>query len=129
MDQQAGNKDQSVNCECGDMSGVIGPLADRADASDEAYRRRRAIPRAGIDVVVRHAVYTGVQMLEKRLQNCHFRHFPGSSAQLPGGTACSARRCRIMRSDMIGVQPGHPKTECVWVHRNCHIEFRWLFTI
>ena len=44
MDQQAGNKDQSVNCECGDMSGVSGPLADRADASDEAYRRRRAIP-------------------------------------------------------------------------------------
>ena len=69
------------------------------------------------------AVYTGVQMLEVHPQNCHFCHFSGSSARLPVGTARSARRCNIVRSDMIRARPGHPKTEWVWVHRKLPHQF------
>jgi hypothetical protein len=74
-------------------------------------------------------VYTGGQMLEKHPKNRHFRHFLGPSARLPGGTARSASSCDITRSDMISAGPDHPKTDCVWVHRKCHIDFHGLYTI
>jgi hypothetical protein len=74
-------------------------------------------------------VYTSGQMLEIHPENCHFCHFSGPPARLPGGTARSARRCSIMRSDMTSAGPRHPKTEWVWVHRNCHTDFRCLCSI
>ena len=62
-------------------------------------------PRAALP----HAVYTSVQMLEIHPKNCHSCHFFGSSARLPGGTARSARRCGISRSDMMCAGPDHSK--------------------
>src|SRR5947209_5715800 len=79
--------------------------------------------------MIPHAVYTNGQMLEIHSQNCHFRHFSGSSARLPGGKAHSATHCSIMGSDMTRARPGRPRSEWVWVHRNCHTEFRRLFTL
>jgi hypothetical protein len=105
--------------------GVSGPLLDGAELSDDrGVADGELSRRARIDLALPHPVYTSVQMLEKRPQNCHFRHFLGSSARLTGGTVRSATRCSITRSDMICARPGQPSTECVWVHRNCHTEFR-----
>jgi hypothetical protein len=56
--------------------------------------------------------------------NCHFCHFSARPTWLAGGKAGSATRCSIMRSEMTRARPGHPRTEWVWVHRNCHSEFR-----
>ena len=83
-------------------------------------------PHAGVEgprAAVRHAVYTGVQMLEIH-PKLPFPPLLGTSARCPGGTARSARRCSIMSSDMTHARPGHPKTEWVRVHRKRHINFR-----
>ena len=96
---------------CRDISGVIGPLLEGAEVSDDggiADDESR-----DVDVALPHAVYTNVQMLEKHPQNCHFRHFRRPSARLAGGKARSATRCGIMRSDIICARPGRSKTE--WV--------------
>ena len=64
----------------------------------------------GPRAAVRHAVYTDVQMLEIHSKTAIFCHYSGPSARRPGGSARSARRCRIMRSDMTRARPGHPST-------------------
>ncbi len=73
----------------------------------------RVPPGRGPRAALPEAVYMSVQMLEIDLKNCHFRHFPGPSARLPGGTAWSARCCSMTRSDIICAGPGVPRTE--WV--------------
>jgi hypothetical protein len=90
-----------------DISGVIGPLSEGAEVSDDGPDCRRQV--TDVDDAFPHAVYTSAQMLEKHPKNCHFCHFFGSSARLPGGTARSARRCGISRSDMMCARPGHSK--------------------
>ena len=83
--------------------------------------------RAGVEgprAAARHAVYTGVQMLEIHSKTAIFCNYSGPSARLRAGTARSAKRCSIMRSDMTIARPGHPRTELQWVHRDCHINFR-----
>jgi hypothetical protein len=106
--------------------GVIGPLLEGAEVSDDGDCRRQV---RAADVAFPHTVYTDLQMLEKHPQNCHFRHFLGPSARCPGGTARSASCCSITRSDMLSRGPGGSKTECVWVHRNCHTDFHPLYSV
>ena len=65
--------------------------------SNEGDCRRRA---ADVDVALPHAVYTGVQMLETHLKSATLCHFLDRPVRLRGGTARSARRCSIMRSDI-----------------------------
>ena len=61
---------------CRDISGVIGPLLEGAEVSDDGGIADDELSRrAGIDVALPHAVYTSVQMLEIHAKNCHFRHF------------------------------------------------------
>ena len=90
------------------MSGVIGPLLEAAEMSDDGSCRRRV---TAVDVVFPHIVYTDVRMLEKHRKNCHFCHFSGPAVRLVGGKVHSATRCSIMRSDMTRARPGHPSTE------------------
>jgi hypothetical protein len=92
-------EEESVDRGWRDSSGVIGPLLEQADVSDNGEDCRRRVTNG--DVAVPHAVYSSVQMLEIPLQNRHFRHFSRSSARLADAKACSATRCSIMRSDMI----------------------------
>ena len=47
---------------CRDISGVIGPLAEGAEVSDDGADCRRRT--TDVDVALLHAVYTSVQMLE-----------------------------------------------------------------
>jgi hypothetical protein len=76
--------------------------------SDEGNCRGRA---AGADVATPHAVYTGVRMLEFHPRSDTLRHFLDRPGRLQGGTARSARRCSIMRSDMTPSRRGHPRSE------------------
>ena len=92
---------------CREISGVIRPPAEGAEVSDHGEDCRRRV--TDVDVALPHDVYTGVQMLEIHPQNYHFYHFSGRSAPVPGGTAHSATRCSIMRSDMTRARPGHPR--------------------
>jgi hypothetical protein len=62
-----------VNRECGDMSGVIGPLTDGADVSDAGPDRRQHV--TDVDVALPHAVYISVQMLETREKPATLCHF------------------------------------------------------
>jgi hypothetical protein len=83
--------------------------------------------RAGVEgprAAARHAVYTGVQMLEIHSKTAIFCNYSGPSARLAGGKARSATRCSIRRSDMTWARPAHPRTELQWVHRDCNINFR-----
>jgi hypothetical protein len=112
---------ESVDRGCRGMAGGIRPPLEGAEVSDEWDCRRRV---TDVDDALPHAVYTSVQMLEIHSKNCHFCHFSGPSTRLPGGKARSARRCNITRSDMSCAGPGHPGTEWVEVHRNCHTDFR-----
>jgi hypothetical protein len=73
-------------------------------ADDEMSRR------AGIDVALRHTVYTSVQTLEIRCKSLIWSHFRGLSAGLAGGQTCSAIRCSITSSDMTRGRLGHPPT-------------------
>jgi hypothetical protein len=85
-----------------------------AEASDDAALQTTS---KNVDVLYdSDAVYSSGQMLEIHPKNCHFCHFSGSSARLPGGTARSGRRCSITRLDMSRARPGHSGTECVEVH-------------
>jgi len=114
-----------VNCGCRDISGVIALLLEGVEVSNDRGHYKRRVAHAL--VALPHAVYTSGQMLEIHPQNCHFRHFSARPAWLAGGKAGSATGCSVMRSEMIparGTGPGHPKTEWVWVHRNCHTDFR-----
>ena len=118
---ESGDEQESVNRGCRDMSGVIGQPLEGAVMGDDGDCRRRITEAA---VALPYAVYLGVQMLEIHAQNGHFRHFWGPPARLVGGNAHSATRCSITRSDMTRARPRHPETECVEVHRNCHINVR-----
>jgi hypothetical protein len=110
MYNKAEGKAQSLNRGCRDISGVVGPLAERAEVSDDGrIADHESSRRAGIGVAFPHAVYSSVQMLEKHLQNRHFRHFSARPAWLAGGKACSATRCSTMSSDTTCARPGHPK--------------------
>ena len=52
---------------CRDISGVIGPLAEGAEVSDDGrIADDESSRRAGIGVAFLHAVYTTVQTLELR---------------------------------------------------------------
>src|SRR5437764_11918253 len=71
--------------------------------------RRDRGPRAA----VRHAVYSGEQMLEIHSKTAISCHDSGPSARRPGGSARSARHYSTMRLDMIPPRrdwPGHPST-------------------
>jgi hypothetical protein len=97
MYHQAGDKNESMDRWCGDILGDIGLRLEGAEVSEDGPERRQQV--AATLVALAQAVYTCVQMLEIHPKNCHFRHFSGSSARLPGGTARSARHCSIMGSD------------------------------
>jgi hypothetical protein len=71
-------------------------MSDETAIADDELSRR-----AGIDVALPRAVYTGVQMLEIYSKTAIFRNFSGLSARRSGGSARSARRCRITRSDLV----------------------------
>jgi hypothetical protein len=97
-----------------------------AEASDNVHCRRRATDvNLLYDSRRRLHQWTDARIPFKKLP---FPPFWGTFARLPGGTARSAKRCNVTRSDMFSGGPGHPKTECVWVHRNCHTDFRGLYT-
>jgi hypothetical protein len=86
-----------------DISGVIGPLSEGAEVSEDGPDCRRQV--TDLDVALAHAVYTSAQMLDKHPQNCHFCHSVGPSARLAGGHVRSATRCSITRSDMTCAGP------------------------
>jgi hypothetical protein len=110
---------------CRGMAGVDGPLLEATEMSDaEGIADHESSRRAGIDVAVRHAVYTGVQMLEIHSKTAIFCNYSGRSARLAGGKASSATRCSIRRSDMTLARAARPRTELQWVHRDCNIDFR-----
>jgi hypothetical protein len=127
MYHYVGDKDESMDRGCRDISGVIGPRLEGPEVSNDAPDRRQQVTAAL--VALPQAFYISVQMLEILSQNCHFCHFSTRPARLAGGKPRSATRCSIMRSDMTCARPGSSKTERVWVHRNCHTNFRRLFTI
>jgi len=54
---------------CRDSSGVIRPLREGAEVSDEGDCRRRV---TDADVALLHALYTSVHTLEKASETCHF---------------------------------------------------------
>ena len=63
---------------CRDISGVIGPLAEGAEVSDDGRIADDESSRIGIGVAFLHAVYTSVQMLELRSKNRHFSPLLGT---------------------------------------------------
>src|SRR5205823_171222 len=101
------DEEKSVNRGCRDTACVIGPLLEGANVSNEGDCRRQV---ADVDVALPQAVYTGVQMLEIHPKSPTLSHFLDRPARLRGGTARSATRYSIARSDMTRVRPGHLKT-------------------
>ena len=107
MYHQAGDKNESMDCGCGDILGVIGMRLEGAEISDDRDRRRR-IPDA---LAARpHAVYTSEQMLEFDPKTAIFRHFSGPSVRLAAGNTRSATLCSIVRSDTTRGRSGHRRT-------------------
>jgi hypothetical protein len=75
-----------------------------------------------------YTVYRCSKNIPKAAISAIFREFGAAS----GGNSSLGKVCRIMRSDMIPARrswAGHPRTEWVEVHRNCHTDYRGLFTI
>jgi hypothetical protein len=56
----------SVNCGCRGIARVIRPRLEGAEVSDKGITHDEPFRRAGIDVALAYAVYSSVQMLEKR---------------------------------------------------------------
>ena len=49
----------------------------------------------------------------------------GAASRRDGSLSKALQHYEI-RHDLCAA--GHPETERVWVHQNCHTDFRWLFT-
>jgi hypothetical protein len=116
---------ESLDRGCRDISGVIGPLAEGAEVSDDGrIADDESSRRAGTGVALLHAVYTTVQTLELRGRSLTLSHSSGRPAYPPGGAARSANLSAESRSALRCLRRGDRRTSWDRAPQNSHINVR-----
>ena len=81
-------------------------------------------------MVLPHAVYTSVQMLEKSSKNCNSLQLLGGAFGVPSGRQ-SKLSMSLQQHEIVleACPPRRPRSPVAGVPENCNIEFRLFFSI